>query len=423
MNRNNENTPIKIIQFEQKISIEMMNKSKRNLIFNKKNIPEKCNDIICDRIEKKVYYNMFLHSLGDIIGFNNGLWEFNKSTQVIVMEFINLGGITGIDISNWVVSDDTLMNVALYKVLLTDFKTINEFGDLLSKEYIKLIPKMKDKAPGVRTMESLRIINQGTKWTDIPYDEEAKGNGAAMRTQPIGLFYPGIKNRYTLIALAVEASRITHNSSVGILSGITSALFTAFCMELLPIYLWVKHLIIILQSNIIDDYLKESRPNQYPIFQEYKNEYIGVWQKYFLLRFSHTDSMDGIKRDLSFSNLFSRIGFISNRFPRKGIIGGNGDTALIFAYDALLECNNSLEKIIYYSCLHEGDSDTIGAIALGWFGSWYGAFLVDPFSRNYKVMTNLINNMENYREMTELMKDNTKFGNAYETIQNILDNK
>lgn len=421
----NRNKNVEIIVINTTISISDVNKYPRNILLNKHSIPLKSNEKIKNNVEEKIYYSIYLHSLGDIIGYNNGLWEFNKSTQNIIMEFINLGGITGIDISHWSVSDDTLMNVALYKVLLNDFKTIDEFGDMLSKEYVKLIPKMEDKHPGVRTKESLRIIGQGTKWTDIPYDEQAKGNGTAMRTQPIGLMYSGIDNRYTLIALSIEASRMTHNSSIGILSGITSALFIAFSIELLPIYSWIKHLIVILQSDIIDDYLKKSRPNQYNIFQEYKNEFIGVWQKYYLLRFSHTEGMDGIKRDLSFSNLFSRISFISNRFPRAGMIGGSGDTALIFAYDALLECNGSLEKIIYYSCLHEGDSDTVGAIAMGWFGAYYGSSLYDPDTRSYQVMTNLLENMENYNELKALTSEdniNKYFGSAYKTIKESLDN-
>ena len=45
---------------------------------------------------------------------------------------------------------------------------------------------------------------------------------------------------------------------------------------------------------------------------------------------------------------------------------------MIMAYDALLDAKDSWEKLVYYSMLHVGDSDTVGAIAGGIFGAMYG---------------------------------------------------
>ena len=42
------------------------------------------------------------------------------------------------------------------------------------------------------------------------------------------------------------------------------------------------------------------------------------------------------------------------------------------AYDALLDAKDSWEKLIYYGLLHNGDSDTVGAIAGGLYGAMYG---------------------------------------------------
>ena len=57
---------------------------------------------------------------------------------------------------------------------------------------------------------------------------------------------------------------------------------------------------------------------------------------------------------------------------KYNIIGGNGQSAVIMAYNALLDCDGNFEKLIYYSMLHGGDSDTVGAIAAGFYGSVYG---------------------------------------------------
>ena len=42
------------------------------------------------------------------------------------------------------------------------------------------------------------------------------------------------------------------------------------------------------------------------------------------------------------------------------------------SYDALLDARDNWEKLIYYSMLHVGDSDTVGAIAGGLYGALYG---------------------------------------------------
>ena len=45
---------------------------------------------------------------------------------------------------------------------------------------------------------------------------------------------------------------------------------------------------------------------------------------------------------------------------------------MIMAYDALIDCDGLWEKLVFYSMLHPGDSDTVGAIAGGLYGIVYG---------------------------------------------------
>jgi ADP-ribosylglycohydrolase len=52
--------------------------------------------------------------------------------------------------------------------------------------------------------------------------------------------------------------------------------------------------------------------------------------------------------------------------------GGNGPTSVIMAYDGLADCDGNWEKLMYYTMLHGGDSDTVGAIAGGFYGILYG---------------------------------------------------
>ena len=62
------------------------------------------------------------------------------------------------------------------------------------------------------------------------------------------------------------------------------------------------------------------------------------------------------------------------------------------AYDALIDSGDKWETLIIYSALHIGDSDTVAAIACGWFGALYGFYNV-PIT-NYDTIehkNNLIN--------------------------------
>ena len=64
---------------------------------------------------------------------------------------------------------------------------------------------------------------------------------------------------------------------------------------------------------------------------------------------------------------------LSERFSKRNPSnpGGCADDVCILAYDALLESGNNMEKLLVYSILHNGDSDTVGSIAFSWFGAYY----------------------------------------------------
>ena len=65
-----------------------------------------------------------------------------------------------------------------------------------------------------------------------------------------------------------------------------------------------------------------------------------------------------------------------NRYSsRKNDIypGAGGDDSVIIAYDVLLGCGGSWEKVVTYSMLHVGDSDTTGTICGFLYGLYYGS--------------------------------------------------
>lgn len=359
-------------------------------------------------MESRYVATLLLHGLADTIGFKNGDWEFNYNkktlsyeiTLELLYEFIALGGINQINLADWVVSDDTIIHMYMAKTFIKHGKEYsNDFilgvKDALQNAYTSMEKDFKkgiDRAPGLTTKKSIDGFNKGVDGSILPYDRDAGGNGAAMRTSCIGLVFHGEKSRAELCKVSIETSRLTHNCAIGYLGGLNAALFTAFAIENIPIPEWVDKLLEILESsdvlsNVYDD----------PEEMEDYNKYINYWRLY---RDSRFDASGKVIRTRLQSNLIYRTKFHFENFTKgthpTANIGQSGANACIMAYDALLDAENCWEKLIIYSAIHLGDSDTVGAIAGSWFGAVYGLENIPPSN---------LKHLEFLDELTQIAKD------------------
>lgn len=348
----------------------------------------------------------FYQSLGDTMGFYNGNWEFNNGKEDVgpeyvnelIYEFISLGGVNDIDLTNWKASDDTIMYLATLRVLLAGFSDINDYGEKLRLAYLDTIPLMDKRYPGSTVLKSLEDQKK-IAWNTLPYNDAAIGAGAAMRTGCIGMLYPGSENRDTLIVLAVEACRITHNSAIAILGSVVTALFTAYGLEKIAVELWPLKLTKLLHSNRIDQYMKKSRPHEYSLYARDKVLFVSQWDNYLHKRFIGKKP----REERMWKNPVTRFETLSKNFSKKcDQPGACGDDAGIMAYDALLESGNVFEKLIVYSVLHPGDSDTVGSIAFSWYGAYY--YPTDGDYR-YTSIVNKFEQLEFYNELNLLVDD------------------
>lgn len=352
--------------------------------------------------EDKYIAAFLLYALGDTIGFKNGEWEFNyyqktitlNMTTELLYDFISLGGINDINLDGWYVSDDTIINLAIAKGLLeskydidkiiatnkpnnkatnTHSKTNDDIIHNVEQEMIIAFNEMlkdkdkgKDRYFGVTTWKYIKLINKGKDGRTLPYDKMSGGNGAAMRAGPIGLVYYGEKNRNLLIKSAIDLSRITHNSAYGYLGGLTMALFTSFVIEQINIKEWPFLLIKLLNSQDVRQYMKKDTDEE----DDYE-KFINYWIKYIDTRFDNKDPI----MSRSHKNLIFRSRYYYENFTRDTesfLIGESGFCAMIMAYDSLLDSGNVWEKLVIYSGLHLGDSDTTCAIASFLYGLMYG---------------------------------------------------
>lgn len=403
-------------------------------------------------LEDNIIAAMLLHSVCDTIGYKNGEWEFNEPempipeeliekynetrydpniTRTRIFRFLDMGGVNDINLKDWSVSDDTMLNVmtarglVIYNKMYRSTKYINRelFCDVMSFSYRFLyesLEQLRQKPEyvdigiqpfnktiqqvhgGIGTIGILKQFAAGMTWRDVhPVGigvTTGGGNGAAIRTIPIGLVYWGQNNRQLLIDMALEASRVTHNNPTGYLGGICSALFTAFAIEKIPIELWISEMLRLLidEDNTLFEYLRETAG-----YREFKRDcdfWYNAWATY-KQKFFNGDIFVPNKAPFM-SNPVERVKWFRDnlgfRTGNIGFVGRGGHDSVIFAYDALLRTVREgcgWEKLLVLSTLHSGDSDSTGCIAGAWFGAMFG---ID------RVPKNMLEHLE-HRVQTESM--------------------
>jgi ADP-ribosylglycohydrolase len=317
----------------------------------------------------------------DTLGYNNGNWEFNFGNNItslnsgiyvmieIVSQYYALGG-SYIDISKWFASDDTIMMIAVKRAVLkggNDKDYIDEFLKI-KKELDKDI-----RGSGITTLKNLKRLLKYKK-LNLKYSDEFGGNGAAMRTAFIGLYYNKEEDFDKLIHQSIYSSRLTHNYVFGFLGGYVTALFCSFAIRKIDPFEWVTMLIKTIPK--VDEYMKTT-----DIFTEYNNDkdkFWDYWKKYNEERLPYFEfkSSEYLFSSDRYNKLLEYTPGVTKKNSSFNKMGATGIGALIIAYDSLLMSYNFREKkfnfdnLVFFSVLHFGDNDTTGIIA----GNWYGAY-------------------------------------------------
>eukprot|EP00033_Pygsuia_biforma_P002004 GCRY01002229.1.p1 GENE.GCRY01002229.1~~GCRY01002229.1.p1 ORF type:complete len:439 (+),score=85.57 GCRY01002229.1:80-1396(+) len=339
----------------------------------------------------------FLAALGDALGFRNTQWEFCYDTSKIHNEFEGLlercGGFEKFTITpKWRVSDDTVMHLATARAVLKDLKSSstkkpkkeeahseeeeeeeNEEDDAtedrifahIVREYIDCFGDMEGRSPGPRTFSSVMFLEKKpSRWNTLPYCPAGGGCGGSMRSMCIGLGYPHSVDR--VIAVAIEAGRITHNHSTGYLGSLVSALFTHFAINSIPPADWGCRFLA-LRPQITAYVEKVGR--DVDKYNEDCSYFYGHFERYLKSRGITSPGQRPVfprpygveQRD----DFYAELSF-------DGWGGASGHDSVLIAYDALLGCAGEWRSLVLAAVLHGGDNDSTGTIAAAWFGAYYG---------------------------------------------------
>jgi len=376
-------------------------------------------------VKDKIKGSILLSSYFETIGFYNGKWEFNynlelnniinalSTTFLIINEYHSLGGFKNIDITKWNASDDTILLLATGKALIDGGGEKNYI-----KRYIEILDSLNEskRVSGYQTIKSIILLKKliqkkrDSYLSLIPNDFRMGGNGAAIRTGIIGLFYHN--NLDKIIDESITASRLTHNIPLGYLGGLVVALFASYAVNNIEPWEWIKELLKLVESNKILDYIHSTNIGKRDDIMI--QDYFSYWYEYMENRYNDIINYRN-KRTFIIPN--ERLEELSKYIPMKdfeknqnwAIMGATGVDGPIYAYDSLLmaininneykidkkNINYSGENLIFYSALHCGDSDSTAAIAGFWYGALVGLgdFNIEQMKQLefYKELSNLIN--------------------------------
>ncbi|MBP0021068.1 MAG: ADP-ribosylglycohydrolase family protein [Cyanobacteria bacterium SBLK] len=128
----------------------------------------------------------------------------------------------------WYYTDDTVMAIGVVE-------TLRKFGaidrDYLAQAFAQNYQQEPDRGYGSTARKILREIGKGISWQEASgsaFDGMGSmGNGAAMRSAPIGAYF--FDDYQRVVAEAKAASEVTHSHAEGQAGGIAVAVAAAYC--------------------------------------------------------------------------------------------------------------------------------------------------------------------------------------------------
>jgi ADP-ribosylglycohydrolase len=134
------------------------------------------------------------------------------------------------DISNWEFTDDTVMSIAIYKVL-ERYGEIRQ--DVLARLFAENYRQDIHRGYGGTAHYILRTIGEGKDWRTVSYEvfegQGSMGNGGAMRAAPLGAYF--YDDLPTCLEQARLSAEVTHAHPEGKVGAMAVAVASALALQ------------------------------------------------------------------------------------------------------------------------------------------------------------------------------------------------
>jgi len=387
---------------------------------------------------KNIEHAIMHFVLGDIIGYGNGKIEFNngkiydlynfpeykqvgaEQSNALVFAFLFTGGFSAYPLPNWTISDDTIMMMSNARAIIK-WRTeknidLNVLFYYIEKEYTLIIDDtknvdahetfLKKYGGGLTTTKNLMKLLNGHSYKNFPYDNNAGGSGGSMRSGIFGILFYEEKDVIKLATCAIQTTMMTHPNAIAFLGSLAIALFVSYAIQKQDLIIWPILMIKFINSDKMTTVLKNVEWQHMTSYETDKHIFIEKWQNYYEERFmiDCDTKLTTYKRSKAMMYCSERSLFY-HKFSKNNKTmypGAGGDDSVIIAFDCLMDCRGSVDKIVIYSMLHVGDSDTTGAICGLLYGLVYGdgGLVSKSLKRNINV-----NQLPEIKEIIKSLKE------------------
>lgn len=330
--------------------------------------------------------------LSDIITFDNGNIYLNRLKitknkygdsfinqginyfQQYYFHFIFLGGINRSMLHNDY-SFNTMQLFATMKGMISG-KDNENYVQYCREEYSRLYKKSKEsKIKNTIPNDYLNSFkNLDSEHHSLEYNSSANHSNVLPRIIPIGLLYwkKDKVNRKKLVKHTIQNIIVTHYNVKCYLSGITFALFLSYGKNNIHITKWSAILVEYLLSKEFEDIIRELDLFDDTFVIE-KEQYITVWNEYnglYLKKLFITKGSESFTHNLRMVTPYTRSQYLYDLSGNTDnfAYGLRGDDSILIAYDTLLYCTGSWEKIILMGTIGPTDNAVMGSIC----GALYG---------------------------------------------------
>jgi ADP-ribosylglycohydrolase len=286
--------------------------------------------------------------------------------------FLHFGGVNR-DLKHHKYSINTIMIYATLKGLINSKK--DDYDLNCREEYSKIYKKYSDKNNKFRNILPFNYLNLLDK-LDSPtfkpmYDPKANESVIITRIIPIALLFSNKKDRKKMVKQIILNILLTHYNVKCYLSAVTLGLFLSYGKNNIDKSKWAINLVDYLLSDEFETIIKELNLDDDTFVIE-KEQYVTMWNEYIgqYLKNALTELNPNIYLMIKPQRRYQYLYYLSST-PDEFAYGFNADDAILCAYDSLLYCRGSWEKMILMGVIGPTDNSTMGTICGTLFGLEY----------------------------------------------------
>uniref|UniRef100_H3BFH5 ADP-ribosylhydrolase like 1 n=1 Tax=Latimeria chalumnae TaxID=7897 RepID=H3BFH5_LATCH len=312
---------------------------------------------------------LILGAVGNVLGYQNrqhSYWQSvqklsgSETTQELEGAFQTLWGCQ--------VPLETLMHMATAEALVSGWESLHTFYREAAKKYLMALDRYHNR------QQDLGKI--GEKFWGL-FSDKCIGHspslikmakfGTAARSMCIGMCYSKPEQLNDLLQASIECGRMTNSYPTGFLGSLCVALFTSYAIQGKPVVQWGYRMLEVMP--IAEEYCKK-KIKQFSDYRENWFYFETKWQLYLQQR--QIDKKGCNKPIFPANYNITEKNKLYRRWCSESSGRRKGSETTLMVYDALLATRNNWNKLCIWAMMHEGDSDSTGAIAGCLYGILYG---------------------------------------------------